>query len=184
MDEWSICERWQFGYCAGSPMPKYFRQIASEYFSMIFKDEREERKNFKYFGKTIYRAVIPPDSGSLIKFDNLYYSFSKNVDGLKQVVIKDKCLRSDIFIIEAQPLDAVDFQVIVNNLFGEFPKNRYYKENEVVSKLTIDSIISIYFLSNANDILDYKNKGTPIDKKSCQLKPKSILKKINLTEVN
>lgn len=182
MDVWSIYERWQSGYCAGTPMPKDFRKVASKYFSMIFENEREELKIFKYFGETIYRAIIPPYSGSLIKFDNLYYSFSKNLDGLKQAVVKDKHLRFDIFIIEARPFDAIDFQVLGNDLFKEISKSRYYKENEVVSKLTIDNIISIYFLSDANDILDYKNKGTSINKEYCQLKFKNILKKINSKE--
>lgn len=36
-----ICKKWQSLYCAGSPMPRYFRQRASEYFSLLFHSEKD-----------------------------------------------------------------------------------------------------------------------------------------------
>lgn len=180
MDEHKICQNWQSLYCAGSRMPESFRKMASDYFSFIFQKTEKEIQQLKYFDCPIYRVISPRFGKELLHFDNLYYSFSSDLRGVKQVAIKDKHMRCNLFLIVARPTEAIDFNMLGNALFEDFDKTRYYEENEIVSKLSFKTINSIYYLKKAEDIENYQQKGILIDKKNICLDIKEIVDKYNL----
>ena len=175
-----ICENWQSLYCAGSPMPKYFRKRASEYFSFVFQKTEEEAQRLKYFGYPIYRVISPRPNKKLLYFDDLYYSFSSDLCGVSQVATKDKNMRCNLFLIIARPTEAVDFNKLGNELFEYFDKTRYYKENEIVSKLSFKTIDSVYYLKDAEDIMSFQQKGVLISNNDLLLNIKKVVNKYNL----
>lgn len=175
-----ICRDWQSLYCAGSPMPKDFRQRASEYFNKIFTSNLPELQNFKYNTPDIFRVVKTPYEGKLLYFDDLYYSFSAEINGVKQFATKDKNVRSDLFLIIATPLEAIDFNILGNDLFENFNKSKFYEEKEIVSKLSFQTIKEIYYLRNAMDIEQYSQKGISIKKKDLNFSIKKLAKNYNL----
>ena len=94
MDLYEICEKWQSLYCAGHPMPKSFRKEASEYFSQIFKNNTKKATKLRHYNSPIFRVATILHYDSLLNFDDLYYSFSSNLQGVKQFAIKDKNVRA------------------------------------------------------------------------------------------
>lgn len=180
MDCYKICQNWQSLYCAGYPMPKCFRQMASEYFSFLFQKTEEEVQRIKYFGCPIYRVISPRPNKKLFYFDDLYYSFSSDLCGVTQVAIKDKNIRHNLFLIIARPTEAVDFNKLGNELFENFDKTQYYKENEIVSKLSFKTIDFVYYLKDAEDIMSFQQKGVLISNNDLRLNIKKVVRKYNL----
>ena len=178
--EHEICRDWQSLYCAGSPMPKVFRQKASEYFNKIFTCDRPELQGFKYNKSDIFRVIKTPYKGKLLDFDDLYYSFSSEINGVEQFATKDKNVRFDLFLIIATPLEAIDFNMLGNDLFEGFNESKFYEEKEVVSKLSFQTIKEIYYLKNATDIERYPQKGILIKKKDLNFSIKRLVTKYNL----
>lgn len=117
---------------------------------------------------------------SLLKFDDLYYSFSSNLEGVKQFATKDKNVRYDLFLIIAKPIEAIDFNLLGNDLFENFNMSRYYAENEIVSKLNLNAIDSVYYLKNAENIDDYQHHSILIRKEDVSLNIKEIIQRYNL----
>lgn len=175
-----ICRDWKSLYCAGSPIPKSFRQEASEYFNKIFTSNLPRLQNFKYNKSDIFRVVKTPYKGKLLYFDDLYYSFSAEINGVERFAIKDKNVRFDLFLIIANPLEAIDFNMLGNDLFENFNQNKFYGEKEVVSKLSFQTIKEIYYLRNATDIEQYLQKGILIKKKDLNFSIKKLVTNYNL----
>lgn len=181
MDLYEVIEHWQNDYCAGSPMPKHFREFASKYFDKIYNMHNDVSDIFECKEQFIYRAIMPPYEGPLIRFDDLYYSFSSDLLGLKQFAIKDKNVRGDLCIIIAKPFDGLYLNEIGNSLFDDYEGwCRFYEEKEVVSKLSFKTVNSIFYLKDAKDIENYETIGTKISNKDYRLKFSTIVKKYNL----
>jgi len=177
-DAHDIIRDWQTLYCAGSKMPKEFREQASMGFFNVYLSNLPEARRLRYTEKSIYRVIIP-DEGPLLYFDDLYYSFSADVSGVTHFATKDKNTREDIFLIVARPKEALDFNKICADLFWDAP-TKFSCENEVVSKLSPDNIMAIWYLKHAEDIQDYAQKGTSIDPADAGLDIKALVNKYKL----
>lgn len=160
-DAYDIIRDWQASYCVGSKMPKDFREQASISFSNVYLSNLPEACRLRHVTEPIYRVIVPGE-GPLLYFDDLYYSFSADVSGAAHFATKDKNTRSDIFLIVAKPKEALDFNKICADLFWDTP-TKFSNENEVVSKLSLDNIMTIWYLKHAEDIPNYMQKGTSID---------------------
>lgn len=187
----NIIDEWQSQYCSGSKMPIDFRKSASKVFADIYVNaDKEELLEYKLkeCNNILYRAISCNKYESerkLINFDNLYYSFSNDLYGLKEVIKCDRYLRSDILIIESKNHNGLNYNNIGNYLYKNYlDVCRYRKENEIVSKLTKDDLISIYFLKHSDNILEYKKYGIKIDKNDCSSSIKNIYKKYHLSTQN
>lgn len=175
-----IYKKWKTQYCAGSPIPLYFRTEASQHFSFVFNSKDKNYNSCKYQEQFIYRVIATPHEGKLISFDNLYYSFSADIQGVKNFAIHDKNIRNDLFLIIAKPVMALDFNTLGNILFENFNQSKFYSENEVVSKLKKSTIFAIYYLQEADDLDNYLQTGILINVKDTELDIKNILVKYNL----
>lgn len=178
-DVYDIIRDWQTLYCVGSKMPKEFREQASISFFNIYLSNLPEARRLRYAEEPIYRVIVP-DEGPLLYFDDLYYSFSANVSGAMYFATKDKNARSDIFLIVAKPKEALDFNKIYADLFVDDMPTKFSKENEVVSKLSLDNIMAIWYLKHAEDIPNYMQKGTSIDPADVGLDIKALVDKYKL----
>lgn len=175
-----IYKKWKTQYCAGSPIPLCFRTEASQHFSFVFNNKDKNYNSCKYQKQFIYRVIATPYEGKLISFDNLYYSFSTDIQGVKNFAVHDKNIRSDLFLIIAKPIMAIDFNALGNTLFENLNQNKFYSENEVVSKLKKSTILAIYYLQEADDLDNYLQKGTLINPEDSELDIKDIILKYNL----
>lgn len=61
-------------------------------------------------------------------------------------------------------------------------KSIYTSENEILSKLSKDNVISLYFLKNSNEISNYKQNGIQINIEDSSLSYKRLAKKYNIEE--
>lgn len=117
----------------------------------------------------------------VIKYDDLYYSFSNDIDGLKQVIRKDSYLKSNLIIIEYKPLKPINLNNLLDDMYVGY-KSIYTSENEILSKLSKDNVISLYFLKNSNEISNYKQNGIQINIEDSSLSYKRLAKKYNIEE--
>lgn len=180
MTIYEILDKWTGVYCAGCKMPKKFRAEASNIFNIIYVKSvnNKEASSFTKTNKKIFR-VYGIDYGNkrpLIEFDNLYYSFSNDIDGIKSVINHDSYLKSDIIIIEAKPRNAINLTALLNDLYVNY-SSMYLSENEIVSKLHFEDILSVYHLNKSINLDNYKEYGTPIDLEDVKLIYKEFCKK-------
>lgn len=156
---YDMIERWRRDYCVGSPMPKSFRKNCSQIFNQIF-----ETKDFSDCavdnGRLIYRAFNL--DGIMFyneKFtcDGLYYSFSKDLEGIYNFCSFDKHLKSgDFILLECKSFNALDYEKIMFTLYEDYDlnKDRYSKEHEIVSILNSDLIQNIYYIRELDSLSD------------------------------
>ena len=137
-------EKWQSQYCAGSKIPRWFRE---EFTSLIDLNYEGALKDFKYKNKNIFR-IINLDENKLI-FNDLYYSFSSNLKGIQEVIKYDTNLKkSYLFLLICKPLYAINFNKLGEALYEHYKEIKYAKENEIISKLNFDNLLEIYLLKN------------------------------------
>lgn len=177
-----VLTQWIEAYCAGYKMPDYFREEATNYFNRVYKicQNHPELLNILKTNETILRVYsFNYGKNTLLYFDEMYYSFSNDIDGIKNVVDFDKNLKTDIFIVEAKPRDAINLTELLNTIYENY-QSRFLCENEVISKLYKDDILNIYFIKNCSELELYKSKGIKIDLKDLNLSCEKIAKKYNI----
>lgn len=175
----NILNAWQEDYCAGNKIPVEIREEASCIFDRVYNNEQYD---CKYKGEKIYRIMTLPQEGRIIRFDDLYYSFSSSLDGIKNVVISDKNLRNDVLLLlESVPIKAVDYNILMGSAHGDCKEeSRFYKEHEVVSKLTISSLYRVIMYKEG--VSDFeKGNGIEIPRKDWQLEVNDFIKKYHLS---
>ena len=156
-DFYNFIGRWRTDYCVGSPMPESFRKKCSELFEYIYKNDNFQNSKVKN-NTIIYRAI---DISNIIycnkKFnlDDLYYSFSKDIEGIQGFCSFDKYLKNGKFILlECESIDALDYEKLLDYLYEDYnpSTDRYSKEHEVVSRLNKQSIKNIYYIRQLSDL--------------------------------
>ena len=152
-----LLQRWRTDYCAGSPMPDLFRENISIGFNQVY----QQREDLRYTSElNLYRVLDPTllVLGRPFKLnDNLYYSFSADLDGIRYFCSKDKHFKSRKFIlIEAKHQEALDYQKLLKDYYLDYnaANDRYAKENEIVSKLSSHNLVGIY-LVDLTTLADY-----------------------------
>lgn len=180
-DLYSIIEQWVGGYCAGTTMPESFRKEATFWFDKVFAlCKNNSYSKIIKSNNTIYRVQsLSTDENCIMKYDNLYYSFSNDIDGLIQVARKDKFLQNDLIIIEYKPLNPINLNNLLDNMYVGY-KSIYTSENEILSKLSKSNVMSIYYLKEGKDICNYKKKGIKINIEDTNLSYKNFIKKYNI----
>lgn len=180
-DLYSIIEQWTGVYCAGATMPESFRKDASFWFDKVFKLCKEQSlANVIYSNDNIYRIhVLQIDASCIIKYNNLYYSFSNDIDGLIQLARKDKFLKNNLIVIEYKPLNPINLNNLLDNMYVGY-KSIYTSENEILSKLSKSNVINIYYLKEGKDICNYKKKGIKINIEDANLSYDNFIKKYNI----
>ena len=178
-----IFEKWIYEYCSGSRMPKEFREEASDYFQKVYKkaNDNSDLCSLLKTNEYIYRVQsFDVDTRKMIEFDDLYYSFSNDINGLYEVVRKDKYLKTNIVLIMAIPKEPINMNELLNLYYDDY-RSRYTKENEIVSKMDMENVIGIWFLKNASDLLSYDQKGVRIDLRDISFSYKKITKKYKIS---
>ena len=98
---YDMIARWKRDYCVGSPMPENFRKNCSGLFEHICKNGNFQSSKVKN-NTLIYRAI---DISNIIYYnkkfnlDDLYYSFSKDIEGIKNFCSFNKYLKNGKFIL-------------------------------------------------------------------------------------
>lgn len=180
-DLYSIVEQWTGGYCAGAIMPKTFRIEASFWFDKTFElCKRESLTSIIDTNNIIYRIqTLETKEKCVIKYDDLYYSFSNDINGLKQVIRKDSYIKSNLIIIEYKPLKPINLNNLLDDMYVGY-KSIYTSENEILSKLSKSNVKNIYYLKDSKDICNYKTKGMKIDIKDSCLSYEKFIKKYKI----
>lgn len=151
----TILQQWQSAYCAGNPMSDDFREMASTVFQCCYdkiKITKQLLEAIEQVPKKIYRILSEPFDINQVKA-NLYYSFSGSKKGILEVAKKDRYLKSDITLLIATPVQALNY-----NLLGE-GYERYAVEEEIVSKINNKSIIKILHFEKIDDLEKFLNEG-------------------------
>lgn len=152
---YSMIERWRRDYCVGHPMPNRFREDCSKLFECIYRNKNylECVMNNSII---IYRAIDPSNIiyyNRKFSLDNLYYSFSRDIEGIKNFCSFDKYLKNGKFILlECESMDALDYEKLLDYLYEDYKPDRYSKEHEVVSRLNKQSIKNIYYIRQSSDL--------------------------------
>ena len=159
MNTFDYFEKWQSGYCAGVKMPDFFRIAFTNFFDSSY-DRLIKLENLDFSATSLIFRVINFDADRLI-FNNLYYSFSKDIKSVNQVIKFDRNLRdTKCLLLICKPVQAIDFNKLGDYLYEDYAnRNRYAKENEVVSKFNYDSLYEAYIIPNSNEIEKYKELG-------------------------
>ena len=180
-DLYSIIERWIDEYCAGSIIPKTFRVEASFWFDKTFElCQKQSLNNIIDANEIIYRIqTLHADDDCVIKCDDLYYSFSNDLYSLKQVVKKDKQLKSNLIIIEYKPLRPINLNNLLDDMYVGY-ESIYTSENEILSRLSKENIISLYYLKNNEEFSNYKQNGIKINLEDACLSYKKFINKYNI----
>lgn len=161
-DGWYYIKHWQQDYCIGHPMPEWFRTEASSYFLKFFESSTNNLQHLKYTEKPIYR-IIRAANFKTLRYDSLYYSFSKDIDGTYNFSRFNKYLKGGKFLLlKCTPDSALDYEELSRVAFIDYKENEYSKEHEIVSKFNKAAIIEIYFIDKVEDLNDYENKGIKI----------------------
>lgn len=155
---------WRTNYCAGSPMPRSKRKEYSTGFAKIYK-----LLPSMHYNKTnsIFRVLDPINliyAEDTFRLDNLYYSFSSDLEGIRYFCEHDKHFKCGKFILlEALPTQALDYQKLLEGSYEDYSaeKDRYAKEHEIVSQLTERSLLNVYVLS-LDALENYKQYSVPI----------------------
>ena len=158
---------WQEDYCIGSKMPRSFREFCSKGFEFLFQDLNPDFKNIKLKdGTIIYRAINIDDFlyyNKKFQLDSLYYSFSKSLNGLYSFCSLEKHLKGGNFILlVSKSNSALDYNKLMNYCYSGL-QSRYFEEEEVVSKFERDNLLTIYFIKELSDLLEYENKGIALN---------------------
>lgn len=182
-DFYDFINHWIGDFCAGSKMPIDFRKQGTMLFAKLYNTCTQEEKWFKICNSNeiIYR-VQTLDEGfeKVIDFNNLYYSFSNDLDGLANVIKYDKNLRTEgILIIESKPNEAINLNELLNDMYEDY-SSRYTCENEIISRLDRKSAKSIYYLKGLTDCLNYKKNGVEIDLNDTNLSYTEFVQKYHL----
>ena len=158
---------WQRDYCIGSKMPKSFREFCSKGFESVFQNPNPNLKHIKLKDETIIYRVINIDGflyyNRKFQLDSLYYSFSKSLNGLYSFCSLEKHLKGGNFILLiSKSNSALDYNKLMDYCYSNF-QSRYSDEEEVVSKLERDDLLTIYFIKELSDLLEYENKGIALN---------------------
>ena len=155
---YNIIEQWQSGYCAGAPMSNEFRLKATEIFALFYNCQ--SRHKFTQTPDYIYRVIegeyIPNNT-----IQNVYYSFSRDLESVITFASKDKRLHSDISLIIATPKYGLNFNAIMYELYENYgEQNRYYNENEILSYID-NNITSIIHFNTLQELIDFAKTYKP-----------------------
>ena len=167
-----VLYKWIHAYCSGSKMSLEFRTEASKMFKLI----RSKTEDFKSCNSIIYRIQAIDEYEKVFRFDDLYYSFSNDIEGLKEVIHFDRNLHNDLILIIAKPLNQINLFELCNDIYENY-SSRYDGEHEILSQIEKGNVEKIYYLKNKDDILDLKNLGIEVNIKDLSLKGKEFLKK-------
>lgn len=152
---YDMIERWKRDYCVGHPMPNKFREECSKLFECIYRNKKYS-KCIVSRNTTLYRAIDPSNIvyyNHQFSLDDLYYSFSRDIEGIKNFCSFNKYLKSGKFILlECESIDALDYEKLLDYLYEDYKPDRYSKEHEVVSRLNKQSIKNIYYIKQLSDL--------------------------------
>ena len=179
----SIFNEWQGAYCKGYPMPQWFRKEASKMWIKMYYEAKEDIQPFPVLQtpSQIYRVlgVSSLKQKPILRLDELYYSFSQNIEDVKYFCDHDGELAGPLLLIIAKPSFAVNYNHLGIKLYGKefIETSRYTAENEIVSRLTSHTLLEVYYLNSKEDLLQYQTKGYKIKKKDVYKSLKKALKR-------
>ena len=167
----NIFNEWQGAYCKGYPMPQWFRKEASKVWTKIYYIAKEDTQPSPVLQtpSQIYRVLDASNlkQKPILRLDELYYSFSQNIEDVKYFCDHDGELTRPLLLIIAKPSFALNYNNLGVELYENFLDNsRYANENEIISRLTYHTLLEIYYLKSKEDLLQYNIKGYKLKKMS------------------
>lgn len=172
---YSVLYKWINVYCSGCKMPLYFRKEASSIFKLI----RSNTEEFKSCSKLIYRIQLIDKNSKVLNLDDLYYSFSDDLEGIKEVIHFDRNLYNNLILIIARPLEQINLFELCCDVYESYT-SRYDGEHEIISLLTKENLVEVFYLENKNDLNNYKETCKSVDLNDLFLKGKDFLKKYKI----
>ena len=160
-----ILQQWRASYCAGSPMPRAFRDQATEAFNKVY----QQCEDVRYVSDSCIYRVLDPDLlvlGRAFEIDDaLYYSFSADLNGIYYFCSTDRHFKASKFILlEAKGQDALDYQKLMTERYENYmpETDRFALENEVISKLSYKNLIGVYLI-DLTMLADYRKHRISIE---------------------
>lgn len=160
-----ILQQWRTDYCAGSPMPRVFREQVTEAFNKVY----QQCENVRYLSDSCIYRVLGTDLlvlGRSFEIDDaLYYSFSADLTGIQYFCSTDKHFQASKFILlEAKGQDALDYQKLMAECYENYTPetDRFALENEVISKLSYKNLIGVYLI-DLTMLADYRKHRISIE---------------------